>query len=91
MVKEQVGRSIEQREPRYGTGLPELLPVTPGFVEEWFSRYPVLVPAGKAQSDMPKLLFGNTTQLNMINIVNTLEKLISDHNNGLVIRTENFK
>lgn len=91
VVKEQVGRVIEQREPRYGTGLPELLPVTPGFVEEWFSRYPLLLPADKSQSDMPKLLFGDSPQLNMINIINTLEKLISDHNNGLVIRTENFK
>lgn len=84
-VKAQVKNAIEERE--YGEALPELSPVAPGEVDEWFSRYHVFNMQGAEPSDTRQAHFGDFRQKDMTDIVLKLKELIEQHNLGITFQT----
>lgn len=85
-VRQQAQHAIESRVK--GEALPELAPVPADFLAEWFSRYRVLIPAGKTPDETAKIVFGDTTSMDMLDIEARLKQIIEDHNKGLVIRAK---
>jgi hypothetical protein len=85
-VRQQAQRAIENRVK--GECLPELAPVSADFLAEWFSRYRVLIPAGKTADETAKIVFGDATSMDMLDIETQLQKIIEDYNKGLVIRAK---
>jgi hypothetical protein len=84
-TKEEVAHAIRER--HYGEGLPELSPVLAADINEWFSRYRFLIPGGKTYGDMTHLLFGESYQMDMLDVEVRLKKIIDDHNMGFVLRS----
>jgi len=85
-VRQQAQRAVEARVK--GEYLPELAPVAADFLAEWFSRYRVLIPAGKTADETAKIVFGDAASMDMLDIETQLQKIIEDHNKGLVIRAK---
>lgn len=77
-VREQVKKAID--ESKYGIRLPELQPVTEENVEEWFSRAPILIEAGKDEREMRARHFGDFDKKDMDEIIPELKKIIDNHN-----------
>lgn len=84
LVKTQVHQSITTA--KYGHSLPELQPVAISDLEEWLSRYRVLLESRNLEAaDLAQKLFPNQSTLDMADVERTLKELIDQHNKGLVV------
>lgn len=85
-VREEVRREIQKAQ--YGLALAELQPLALADLEEWLSRYRLLLEnSGKEAREMARQLFpdkGDDDPIDMADIERELRKLIDHHNNGLV-------
>ncbi|PSR11591.1 MAG: hypothetical protein DA408_20055 [Bacteroidetes bacterium] len=64
--------------------LPPLTPVSQQDVNEWFSRYELLLPKGKTPEELTAALFPNLTEIDMEEVELKLDELTERHNKGLV-------
>ena len=87
----EVQAAIEIRK-HGGEVLSELQPVQAEDITEWFSRYrKIMVERGKEPREMTEAYFGTAKALDMKEVEAILFEIISNHNKGLAIRTENLK
>ncbi len=82
-VRQSVLEYIEQSS--YGEKLDELHPVSRDeHIEEWFSRYDILMPTGQTAEEAAKKFFPTEERLDMMDVEAVLQRIINDHNKGLI-------
>lgn len=79
-VQQEVIEAIENRQ--YGQALPQLEPVSPDDIYEWFTRVKAAFPPGEDLRPKVEALFPNQTTIDMADVINTLQKFIDQHNTG---------
>ncbi|MBL7797070.1 MAG: hypothetical protein JNJ90_11305 [Saprospiraceae bacterium] len=90
--KQEEVRTAIQNRTHGGEALDELKPVGADDITEWFSRYrKIMLERGKEPKEMTAAFFGPAKLLDMNEIEAVLFELISRHNKGLAIRSENLK
>lgn len=84
VVQDQVHKTM--KEAKYGNTLPQLHPISLSDLEEWLSRYRVLLEnSGLKTDEMARKLFPNQSTLDMADVERKLREMIDRHNRGLVI------
>ena len=88
-VRKQVHKAM--KESRHGLTLPELTPIAVADLEEWLSRYRLLLEnSGREAGELARQLFPGQSAIDMADAERKLKELIDRHNKGLVLNDKSL-
>ena len=80
-LKAEVTAAVSARQ--YGEAMEELMPVSTAHVANWFTHHEVMLPRGTTADAFALSVFPDDQQMDMIDVVSTLQKKIDQYNEGI--------
>jgi hypothetical protein len=85
-IKAEVTAAVRAR--KYGEAMDELLPVSLGHIANWFTHHEVMLPPKTTADAFVPSVFPKGQNLDMIDVVGTLQQLIDKYNEGISLATK---